>query len=481
MIVKLSHRVVLLLFWHKYCDMLFSTLLITSSHFYFMKKNSTLKVIAFFLLLVGGSLIQGCQNKETTTPQPTGKDFSLYRASLAKDWMDITYNSIRRQGWFALDASRLYAYTAITMHESMVHGMPDGRSLVGQLNGLESLPEPDAGVEIDYGIVLCHATPTVIRSIMGTMAEDSRIRMEEVANRQESDLIAEFGLSAQVVNDSKAYADRLSGAILAWAATDNRIGLENLPYYPSTDKKWYYKPTDPNRPWFMQPFWWTQRSFIIESVQICEPEPPFPYSEDPNSLYYKDVEEVYLASFDPQKVDIGHFWANNAGASGTPAGSWLGIASQLVDQYDLDLSTTLRMYTRLAIGTRDAFLACWYMKYKYNLQRPATYIREVMGHPDWSSPVPTPPYPDYTSGTSTNAGISSEILTEMFGARSFSDAQHADKGLGTRTFTSFKEAGIQAYHSRIFGGVHMRRACELGFRHGECIGRSIYESLKLTK
>jgi hypothetical protein len=446
-----------------------------------MQKTFTLKITAFVLLMLSLGLIQGCREVETPEPTPTGTDFSQYDASLAKDWMDAAYNTVKRQGWFALDASRLYAYTAITMHESMVHGMPNGRSLVGQLNGLDQLPTPEAGKTLDYGIVICHATPRVIKSIVGTMAEDARIRLDEVANRQEAQMINQFGLSRQVVDDSKAYADQLADAILAWAATDNRSGLENLPYYPSTNQPWYYKPTNQGAPWFMQPFWWTQRSFVIESVQVCEPEPPFAYSEDPNSLYYKDVEEVYLASFDQQKVDIGRFWANNPSVSGTPAGSWLGIASQLVDQFDLDLATTLRMYTLLGIGTRDVFLACWYNKYKYNLQRPATYIREVMGHPDWSSPVPTPPYPDYTSGTSSNAGVSSEILTRLFGVRPFADAQHSDKGFGNRAFASFKEAGIEAYHSRIYGGVHMRRACELGFLQGECIGKSIFETLQFTR
>ncbi|MBL7831227.1 MAG: vanadium-dependent haloperoxidase, partial [Saprospiraceae bacterium] len=215
--------------------------------------------------------------------------------------------------------------------------------------------------------------------------------------------------------------------------------------------------------------------------KVCESVPPLVYSTDPASDYYKEVKEVYDASFDPIKVEIGKYWANNPGVSGSPAGSWIGIANQLVDQFNLDLATTLKMYVLLSISTRDGFITAWYMKYKYNLERPVSYIRKVMGHTNWSSPVPTPPYPDYISGTSLNGGSSSTILTNLFGNRAFSDSQHNDKGFGTRNFLNFVQAGIEAYHSRIYGGVHMRRACEKGFEQGQCIAQTVYENLKFVQ
>jgi PAP2 superfamily len=132
----------------------------------------------------------------------------------------------------------------------------------------------------------------------------------------------------------------------------------------------------------------------------------------------------------------------------------------------------------LTLSTRDVFISCWYSKYTHNLQRPVTYIREVIGARDWNSPVPTPPYPDYTSGTSCNAGSSSTILTQLFGAREFTDNQHADKNFTPRTYKNFREAAIDAYHSRIYGGVHMRRACEKGMEQGACVADYLIRNLK---
>jgi PAP2 superfamily len=434
-------------------------------------------IFSFFLLLW-----TGCRDIET---DPTGllrsKPTAEFSADLPRDWMDLGYNTIKRQGMFALDASRTYAYMAITMHEAMVHGIPDGRSLAGQLQGLNRLPTPDADKTYDWGMVLCHAMPQVMTAIIPNISIDADFFIDQLEREQETALRRDHEIAADVVEDSKAFADELAEAIIAWSRTDNRLGMESLKYSPPSraGHPEYYAPTTPGTS-FMMPFWWTSRPFVIPSYTLCEVMPPYEYSTNPNSLYYKDMQEVVDATQDPVKVNIGRYWANNPGQSGSPAGSWLGIANQLVDQLNIDIETALRMYVSMTIGTRDGFIACWYMKYKYNLQRPATFIREVMGLPNWESPVPTPPYPDYTSGTSVNAGCSSEILTHYFGSRSFKDAQHQDKGFGIRDFTNFKQAGIEAFHSRIYGGVHMRRACELGFRQGECIGKHVLETIRFT-
>jgi hypothetical protein len=432
------------------------------------------------LLVMSLALFQwSCQKDEVIVSKPTAE----FSTRLPQQWMTEAYNTVRRQGLFALDASRIYAYTAISMYESMVHGIPNGRSLEGQLQGLESLPKPDPSKVYDWGIVLCHTTPKVLRALTPSVSTVSIESIDRLATEQEKLLASQNQISDEVMKNSKDFGSALAFALNKWAQADNRYELERMVYnHPSrVGNPQFWDPTTLNQN-YMLPFWWTSRPFVINSYRICEPEPPYTYSTDPNSLYYKDVKEVYDASLDPAKVRIGLFWANNPGVSGSPAGSWLGIGNQLVDQYRLDILTALKMYTMLTIGTRDVFISTWYTKYKWNLQRPVTYVREVLGYRTWESPVPTPPYPDYLSGTSCNAGVSSATLTRLFGEnREFQDGQHVDKNLGLRFFKSFREAGIEAFHSRIYGGVHMRRACELGFKHGQCVSDYIWNNLKFEK
>lgn len=421
-----------------------------------------------------------CQpdDKEESSSKPTAE----FSAELPQEWMTQAYNSVKRTGLFALDASRVYAYTAIIMYESMVHGMPGYRSLEGQLNGLTNLPKPDPNKRYDWGIVICHATPQVIAELTPNISAGTVFSLQATADRQADNLLIQNGLDQEVMKNSKDFADQLALAILQWAATDGRASVGNKSYTERSrvgNPQFWTGATLTQQ--YMLPYWWESRPLAIERAQVCQPAAPYEYSTDPNSAYYKDVKEVLDASLDPAKVEIGRYWANNPGVSGSPAGSWIGIANQLVDQFDMDIQTTLKMYVLLACSTRDGFISCWYSKYFYNLQRPVTYIREVINEKNWASPVPTPPYPDYTSGTSVNAGASSRILTHLFGSRSFTDAQHTDKGFEPRKFNNFRDAGTEAFHSRIYGGVHMRRACEEGFKQGTCIADLLIEKIKFEQ
>lgn len=427
-----------------------------------------------------------CSKDETqdvnTLPIELSTKTKAYDAKLAQDWMSLAYEAVKQRGFFALDASRLYAYTSITLYESMVHGMDNGRSLNGQLQGLNNLPQPDVNKQYDWAIVMCHAAPIVMTHMLLDPDFSLRQRVKQFEIDQEKVIVDRFQPSQQVMLDSKNFGLALANAIIAYADADNTAAAKLVPYtMPGTENNPQYFDGNGTSNFFMLPFWWTARPLAINAYNICQPDGPYAYSEDPQNIYYKDVQEVYEATQDPEKVAIGQFWANNPGVSGTPAGSWVGIANQLVDQYKLDIVQTLRMYTLLTIGTRDAFIVVWYTKYRWNLQRPVSYIRKVMGHEGWLSPVPTPPYPDYVSGTSANAGSSSAMLAHMFGTRSFVDNQHADKGFSNRSFNNFNEAGIEAFHSRIYAGVHMRKACEDGFELGKCVANSIIDRIEFEK
>jgi hypothetical protein len=444
-------------------------------------KQIKLSILVLVIFLVG------CQ-KDVPAPEPNAfkyahvKASNEYNAELAQEWMNLAYNSVKARGFFALDASRLYSYTSLAMYESMVHGNVNGKSMEGQLKEFNNIPKPIAGKTYDWGIVLCHSTPKVLLHMLNAPNAAIILEIENLEKAQERRIRQDNATTDQVIADSKSFAAVLADYIIQYANTDGTSQLPLRSYtMPSiTVNPAFYDGIEQANPFFMMPFWWASRPFAISSHEICLPKPPYTYSEDPASKYYQDVLEVLDATKDPEKVEIGRYWANNPLQSGTPAGSWLGIGNQLVDQYNLDMETTLKMYVLLTLSTRDTFIAVWWTKYKWNLQRPVSYIRRVLKEDNWNSPVPTPPYPDYVSGTSANAGSSSEMLTQLFGRRSFTDAQHTDKGFAPRTFSTFKAAGEEAFHSRIYAGVHMRKACEEGFKMGECVSRDIISKLQFT-
>ena len=126
------------------------------------------------------------------------------------------------------------------------------------------------------------------------------------------------------------------------------------------------------------------------------------------------------------------------------------------------------------------------MKYKHFLLRPGTYIKEVID-PNWEAAIGTPPYPDYTSGSSTVGGAVPVVLAEVFGNTAFIDRTHLGSPLYTpdggpwilpeREFTSLSKAGEEQALSRIIGGVHFRKACDEGLKSGRCIGNTVLARL----
>jgi PAP2 superfamily len=73
----------------------------------------------------------------------------------------------------------------------------------------------------------------------------------------------------------------------------------------------------------------------------------------------------------------------------------------------------------------DTFIACCHAKYRYNRQRPVTYINDQIDA-GWSPYLVTPGFPRYTSGHSTQSGVAARVLTELFGRMRFTDTTHTD-------------------------------------------------------
>ncbi|MEZ4725868.1 MAG: vanadium-dependent haloperoxidase [Caldilineaceae bacterium] len=128
-------------------------------------------------------------------------------------------------------------------------------------------------------------------------------------------------------------------------------------------------------------------------------------------------------------------------------------------------------YAKVGIAVADAFIGCWQTKYQYNRVRPLTYI-QLLIDPLWNTPtvttpVVTPPFPEYTSGHSVQAGAVAEVLTGMFGNQlTFTDHTHERRGFLPRSYDSFWAMANEAAISRLYGGIHYRDAIENGLEQG---------------
>jgi PAP2 superfamily len=234
-------------------------------------------------------------------------------------------------------------------------------------------------------------------------------------------------------------------------------------------------PTPPANQRALQPLWGRNRCLAIADGAACPPGDHPAYSEDPASAFYAEGREVFDtdANSTPEQEAIARFWSDDPGATATPPGHPISIATQVLRREEASLATAAETYAKVGMAVCDAFIACWFQKYAYNLLRPVTYIRRLFD-PSWLPLLATPPFPEYPSGHSVQSGAAFQVLTDLFGpSYAFVDRTHDDRGFSPRSFGSFFEAADEAAISRLYGGIHFRAAIVNGVAQGKCIGQAV--------
>jgi hypothetical protein len=434
-----------------------------------LKKRVILPVafLILALLLAGQPLAE--------TPKPPGEN--------AIRWFELQLKLIRETPGFTPPvASRALGYSGVTLYESVVGGMPENSSLVGQLNGLTSLPRIEAGLIYHWDAVANSALAAILRDLYPTATPENLTAIDALEQKYAKQYQAE--VSEEIFNRSAAYGQAVAAAIFEWSRSDggHEGYLRNYPEgFSPPSGSGYWVPTAPKYQTVpLLPYWGQNRPFVIKSGEECAPPAPTEYSEDPYSLFYLEGYDVYMSvkNLTLEQKEIALFWADDPGKTSTPPGHSISIASQVLREKNASLALAAETYARVGIAVADAFIGCWNTKYQYDLIRPISYIQNVID-PTWNNPSPTdpvttPPFPEYPSGHSVQSGAAASVLTALFGDNyKFTDNTHADRGLPPRTFYSFFQAADEAALSRLYGGIHYMPAIELGLMQGKCIGAKV--------
>lgn len=379
-------------------------------------------------------------------------------------------------------AARAVGYAGVTLYEAVVWGESDYQSLVGQLNGLTALPKPAAGQQYHWPLVANSALATITRALFSNTSADNKAAIALLESQLT--LTYQSTVEAGTVARSVQYGRVLAAAIHAWAMTDG--GHEGQLHNFATDYKLTHGPGfwQPTAPAFvttpLQPQWGENRPFVLADEQPCAAKPPLPYSEEIDSPFYQQAQEVYntVRLLTPEQRIIALYWADDPGRTPTPPGHSLAIVNQLLQQEAASLGLAAEVYAKVGIAVADAFIGCWQTKYQYSRIRPISYI-QLLIDPLWNTPtitdpVVTPPFPEYTSGHSVQAGAVAEVLTSLFGRQvAFTDRTNERRGFLPRSYTSFWAMANEAALSRLYGGIHFRDAIESGLEQGRCIGQQV--------
>lgn len=370
-------------------------------------------------------------------------------------------------------ASRALGYSGLAAYESVVHGLPGRVSLAGILPQLDELPLPSGGA-YHWGEVANHALYAMALAFYSNAPQDLLDGALEIRN----DLSALHSdeVDTVVLAASAAYGIELGDALAAYAGLDGQAGCQfsNFPVdfeVPVGPGLWTPLPGQQA----LQPYWGDKRCFVVEFVssEMISAAPPV-FSDQPGSELYTEAMAVYDAvnNVTPEEVTIAEYWADGPGTV-TPPGHSIAMLTQVLELENSDLGFAAEGYARVGFGVADAFVQCWKTKYIYNLERPITFINSYID-PDWSTIVATPPFPEYTSGHSSQSGAWGAIMTAMFGENYvFTDHTHGSNFGGPRTFNSFAECAEETAVSRLYGGIHFPIGNTMGSMSGIMIGELV--------
>lgn len=432
---------------------------------------------AIFFLSV---LIQSCKkdDNDVTTTQTKIGDASIYSGDIAIKWIDLFRYVAKREALNPPVASRYFAYAGVAMYESVVTGANNYNSLANQLNGSLSIPT-FRYQNLDYEIACNEAMYVVAKNVLNrNISSTSNDTIEKlrlhILNQKRNNI------NEQLFNNSIEYGRAIGNTIVAWASGDNYSTIRTKTYtVPSrSENQMFWAPTDAVSLRPVEPFWGEMRPFTMAASTSCYVASQIPFSTTIGSDFYNQAMEVVTVkeNLTIEQEHIAMWWADVPGQTPSPAGHWLNIASIIATQENLNLIQAAEMYALVGLAVGDAFISCWEAKYRVNLLRPKTYIRDyIAGQSNWEPKWATPPFPEYTSGHSVCSGASATVLKHLFGDITFVDNTNTFLGINERTYTTFNQAADEAAISRLYGGIHYREAIEFGIEQGNKVGNTIID------
>jgi hypothetical protein len=382
-------------------------------------------------------------------------------------------------------------YAAVAGYEAIAAGYPDKyMSLGGQLHGLKLIARPEQGKQIDYELASLLAFCKLGEAV--TFPEGSMRAYTDSLKR----MAKEHGMPDDIYNNTSAFADTVSSAIMQWSKKDRYLETRGAPEYTVMDSPGRWVPTPPAYTSAMEPHWSTIRYVVMDSIDQFMPPPPYTFNvTDKKSPYYKEVkliqntvdsltkEEAFMADFwddNPFKLNVsGHLMFGTKKFS--PGGHWMSIAGIAAQKAGADFPTTVTAHAKTSIALFDAFIQCWNVKYIYNTVRPETVIDKYFDA-NWRPHLQTPPFPEYTCGHCTISAAAAEALTSVFGEKfAYTDTTELEFGIDRRSYPSFRDAALETMNSRFYGGIHYRYSVLVSNVMGREIGKLVADRLKMKK
>ena len=388
-------------------------------------------------------------------------------AQVALDWYKLQLRLLLERN-SSLNGA-YFGYIGIGLYESVRHGIKNSVSLSTKLYQMPEMPDKESNKGYHWQVSANAAMASMLRSFNTGLTPANLASIDSLENVYNQKLNAEAG-SASFIR-SQAFGRGIATAIYNWSLTDN-FNPSNAGYVPPVfTGAWV--PTPPAFVNGVMPYLSSARPFLAAHLTSIAPVFPAPYSEDPNSDFYKIAKNVYDVSqtLTTEQKNIALFWVDQGNGTGfTPPGHEISIVIQALVQKRASLAIAAEAFAKYGIAERDAIIVCFKSKYAYNLIRPVTYIRKLID-PNWLSFIPTPPHPEYPAAHAFVTGAAMQAVTRVLGEHvTITDHTYDFLGYAPRTYGTLFKAGEEAGISRLYGGIHYLPSINIGLSLGHEIG-----------
>ena len=234
--------------------------------------------------------------------------------------------------------------------------------------------------------------------------------------------------------------------------------------------------------------------FVIGSARQFRPEPPPALTSRRYTEDFNEAKALGGANSSTRTADqtlVAQLFAPVATVTitGIPA-VWNNLTRDLVRAHNLNDLEAARLYALVNLTFHDALYASFSAKFVYGFWRPVTAIREAARDgnpatepdPEFTSLIPTPPYPTYPGNYACLAGAIAEVFTRYFGRDDvpFSITWAAPNGPGiTRSYNGFRQLADEAAKSRVYGGIHFNFDTTSSF--GVCVPLGEYVFVNMLR
>lgn len=427
-------------------------------------------IYAFLLPIIITISFFSC-TKPQELPPPNKLPFS-HSSEVLDKWMGLQIRLMRNAtGISNHGLSRQFAYAGAAALESLAPGLPAHQQWSKKWNGLTGLPASQSPMQYYYPANVNAALAAINKAMFPNATAVDKAAIDSL----ETALNAEFAQteSSSKLTRSTEFGKAVATAILAWASADGSANA-NAPYtVPVGPGLWKPTPTAFAAP--ATPYWGNNRTIITGSLANANMPAPLPFSTQTASPFYEMVKQIHTISqnlTNDQKA-MAIFWRDVPGV--TTPGHWVSILQQVIRKDGSSLDKGALAYALAGAAMTDALISCFKSKYEYNVQRPVTYIREVMGYTDWNSYIGTPAHPEYASAHASLSVAVAEVLQEIFGnAGNFTDHTYDYLGFAPRSYSSYSAIGIEAGQSRVYAGIHYQNTVDASINMGRKVAANIF-------